>query len=120
MDNQRHTSNVSLASHANEAEGVRRVRSYTDSLRPFSGVGVRITPTFTPPSISFRELDGRRKSLAPEQIWASNLPQHHSPTLRTPPTLDLLRYHPLRAPLSQVLALENQTLMNRKGQRVLQ
>ena len=37
------------------------------------------------------------------------------PTLRTPPTLDLLPYHPLKALLGQVLALRNQTLMNRTG-----
>jgi hypothetical protein len=43
--------------------------------------------------------------------------QNDSPTLRTPPTLDLLPCHPLRAPLGEVLALGNQTLMNRTGQQ---
>ena len=41
----------------------------------------------------------------------------HSPTLRTPPNRHLLPCHPLRAPLGQVLALRNQTLMNRTGQQ---
>ena len=39
------------------------------------------------------------------------------PTLRTPPTLDLLPYHPLKALLGQVLALGNQTLVNRTGKK---
>ena len=39
------------------------------------------------------------------------------PTLRTPPNRHLLPCHPLRAPLGQVLALGNQTLMNRTGQQ---
>ena len=39
------------------------------------------------------------------------------PTLRTPPTLDLLPWHPPRAPLGQVLPLRNQTLMNRTGEQ---
>ena len=41
-------------------------------------------------------------------------PQDASPTLRTPPTLDLLQCHPGRAPPSQVLALGNQTIPPRK------
>jgi hypothetical protein len=39
------------------------------------------------------------------------------PTLRTPPTLDLLPSDPLRAPLGQVLPLGNQTLVNRTGEQ---
>ena len=39
------------------------------------------------------------------------------PTLRTPPNRHLLPSNPLRAPLGQVLALRNQTLMNRTGQQ---
>jgi hypothetical protein len=39
------------------------------------------------------------------------------PTLRTPPNRHLLPCHPLRAPFCQVLALGNQTLMNRTGQQ---
>ena len=39
------------------------------------------------------------------------------PTLRTPPTLDLLPSDPLRAPLGEVLPLRNQTLVNRTGQQ---
>ena len=39
------------------------------------------------------------------------------PTLRTPPNRHLLPCHPLRAPLGQVLALGNQTLVNRTGQQ---
>ena len=38
-------------------------------------------------------------------------------TLRTPPLPNLLPCHPLRAPLSQMLALRDQTLMNRTGQQ---
>ncbi len=41
---------------------------------------------------------------------------HASPGLRTPSTLDLLPSHPLTTPLRKVLALWNQTLMNRTGQ----
>ena len=39
------------------------------------------------------------------------------PTLRTPPRRHLLPSNPLRAPLGEVLALGNQTLMNRTGQQ---
>jgi hypothetical protein len=39
------------------------------------------------------------------------------PTLRTPPTLDLLPWHPPRAPFSQVFPLGNQTLVNWTGQQ---
>ena len=39
------------------------------------------------------------------------------PTLRTPPNRHLLPSDPLRAPLGQVLALRNQTLVNRTGQQ---
>ena len=39
------------------------------------------------------------------------------PTLRTPPLPHLLPSNPLRAPLGQVLALRNQTLMDRTGQQ---
>jgi hypothetical protein len=39
------------------------------------------------------------------------------PTLRTPPNRHLLPCHPLRTPLGQVLALGNQTLVNRTGQQ---
>ena len=86
-------------------EGVRRVRSYTDSLRRFLGVGVRFTPTFTPSSVFFRELDGRGRSTAPECIWAKMLPQHLSPRYRTPPNRNLPPCHPLRAALGQMLPL---------------
>jgi hypothetical protein len=40
-----------------------------------------------------------------------------SPRFRTPPPLNLLPRHPLRAALGQVLTLRNQTLMNRTGQQ---
>ena len=39
------------------------------------------------------------------------------PTLRTPPNRHLLPCHPLRAPLGQVLALGNQTLVDRTGKQ---
>ena len=39
------------------------------------------------------------------------------PTLRTPPRRHLLPSNPLRAPLGQVLALRNQTLVNQTGQQ---
>ena len=39
------------------------------------------------------------------------------PTLRTPPNRHLLPSDPLRAPLGEVLALRNQTLVNRTGQQ---
>ena len=39
------------------------------------------------------------------------------PTLRAPPTLDLLPWHPPRAPLGQMLPLRNQTLVNRTGEQ---
>ena len=39
------------------------------------------------------------------------------PTLRTPPNRHLLPWHPLRAPLSQMLPLGNQTLVNWTGQQ---
>jgi hypothetical protein len=39
------------------------------------------------------------------------------PTLRDPPNRHLLPSNPLRTPLGQVLALRNQTLMNRTGQQ---
>ena len=39
------------------------------------------------------------------------------PTLRTPPRRHLLPSNPLRAPLGEVLALGNQTLVNRTGQQ---
>ena len=39
------------------------------------------------------------------------------PTLRTPPNRHLLPSNPLRATLSEVLALRNQTLMDRTGQQ---
>jgi hypothetical protein len=40
-----------------------------------------------------------------------------SPSLRTPPPLNLLPRHPLRAPLGQVLPLRNKTLMDWAGQQ---
>ena len=39
------------------------------------------------------------------------------PTLRAPPNRNLLPSDPLRAPLGEVLALGNQTLMNRTGEQ---
>ena len=39
------------------------------------------------------------------------------PTLRAPPNRHLLPCHPLRTPLGQVLALGNQTLVNRTGEQ---
>ena len=39
------------------------------------------------------------------------------PTLRTPPRNHLLPSDPLRTPLGQVLALGNQTLVNRTGEQ---
>jgi hypothetical protein len=39
------------------------------------------------------------------------------PTLRTPPNRHLLPWNPPRAPLGQVLALRNQTLVNRAIQK---
>ena len=39
------------------------------------------------------------------------------PTFRTPPNRHLLPSNPLRAPLGQVLALRNQTLMDRTGEK---
>ena len=39
------------------------------------------------------------------------------PTLRTPPNRHLLPWNPPRAPLGQVLALRNQTLVNRAGEQ---
>ena len=38
-------------------------------------------------------------------------------TIRTPPKRHLSPYHPPRTPPSQVLALRDQTLMNRAGQQ---
>ena len=38
-------------------------------------------------------------------------------TFRTPPNRHLLPSNPLRAPLSQMLPLRNQTLVNRTGQQ---
>jgi len=101
---------------AQSGEGVRRFRSDLDYLRRFSGVGVRFTPTFTPSSVFFRELDGSGRSIAPERIWAITLPQHPSPRLRTPPNRHLPPSNPLSAPFGQMLALGDQTLMNRTGQ----
>ena len=67
----------------------------------FSGVGVRITPTFTPPSVFFRELDGRSKSVAPERFSAINLPQHHySTSEHHPPATSCLATHRERLPVS--------------------
>jgi hypothetical protein len=40
-----------------------------------------------------------------------------SPRLRTPPLPNLPPCHPLSAPLGQVLAMGNQTLMDRTGQQ---
>ena len=77
---------------------------------------MRFTPTFTPSSVFVRELDGRGRSIAPERIWALTLPQHPSPTLRTPPNRHLPPSNPLSAPFGQVLALGNQTLMDRTGE----
>ena len=39
------------------------------------------------------------------------------PTLRTPPNRHLMPSNPLRTPLGQMLALRNQTLVNRTGQQ---
>ena len=39
------------------------------------------------------------------------------PTLRTPSNRHLLPSNPLRTPLGEVLALRNQTLVNRTGQQ---
>ena len=39
------------------------------------------------------------------------------PTLRAPPNRHLLPSNPLRTPLGEVLALRNQTLVNRTGQQ---
>ena len=44
-------------------------------------------------------------------------PQGTSPTLRAPPNRYLPPSDPPRAPLGKVLALRNQTLMNRTGQQ---
>jgi len=77
---------------------------------------VRFTPTFTPSSVFFRELDGRGRSIAPERIWAITLPQHPSTRLWTPPNRHLPPSNPLSTPLVQVLTLGNQTLMNRTVQ----
>ena len=77
---------------------------------------MRFTPTFTPSSVFFRELDGRDRSIAPERIWAITLPQHPSTRLRTPPTPDLLPGFPTSTAHRQMLALGNQTLMNRTGE----
>jgi hypothetical protein len=43
--------------------------------------------------------------------------QGASPTLRTPPNRHLPTSNPLRAPLSQVLPLGNQTLMDGTGEQ---
>ena len=61
-------------------EGVRRFRSNPDSLKRFSGVGVRFTPTFTPTGVFFRELDRRRKSLSVQGFLGNNpTPAAHHP-----------------------------------------
>ncbi len=77
---------------------------------------MRFTPTFTPSSVFVRELDGRGRSFAPERIWGTTLPQHPSPHLRTPPNRHLTPSDPLSAPFGQVLALRDQTLMDRTGE----
>ena len=46
----------------------------------------------------------------------SKLRDHHPPS-GTPPNRHLLPSNPLRAPLGEVLALGNQTLVNRTGQQ---
>jgi hypothetical protein len=77
---------------------------------------VRFTPTLTPSSVFVRELDGRGRSIAPQRIWAVTLPQHPLTRLRTPPNRHLPPSDPQAAPLGQVLALGNQTLIDGAGQ----
>ena len=74
------------------------------------------TPTHTPSSVFVSELDGRGRSFAPQRIWAVTLPQHPLPRFRTPPNRHLPPSDPLSASLGQVLALGDQTLMDRTGQ----